>query len=362
MIIEIVNLLFRQQGTISSLKNSQLGAGKGILVYRPAIRRRVDAPKAPGEGRVPRRRWNIELAGKRLVMKYNHIRTDVTGDAKMNKDVSVAVIVLACILSLILHTYPAVAQESQSHALRVNGAAIASDVVQRWADSFTQSHPDMRVMVTGSSAGKGFETLFGKQADIALASRLISESEQKTADGKGLKLADRPIGYAGVAVYTTPRNPVNELTTDQLAQIFSGKLDNWKLVGGPDEPIRCLSRRMPESGAVVFFWETILNKAPLGKNTVFAENWSTILKACAGAQDFPIGIGPVPLGENKSGAKILAIKRDENSPAVMPSPSSLKDKSYPIALLFRFYWDSQTTDKRVIPFVDYCEKIGLGQN
>jgi phosphate transport system substrate-binding protein len=280
----------------------------------------------------------------------------------MDKKDSGAAIVVVCILSLILLAFPAVAQESQSQALRVNGAAIASDVVQRWAASFTESHPENRVLVTGSSAGKGFETLLEGQADIALASRVISESEQKTAEGKGLKLADRPMGYAGVAVYTNPRNPLNELTLDQLAQIFTGKVDNWKQVGGPDAPIRCLSRRMPESGAVVFFWETVLNKVPFGKNTVLAENWSTIVKACAVAQDLPIGIGPVPLGENKSGAKILAIKRDENSPAIVPSPSSLKDKSYPIALLFRFYWDSQTTDKRVIPFVDYCEKMGLGKN
>jgi phosphate transport system substrate-binding protein len=254
------------------------------------------------------------------------------------------------------------AQESQSQALRVNGAAIASDAVQRWAESFAQSQPGIRVAVVGSSAAKGFEYLLGKQTDIALASRPISDSEQKTADERGLKLASRPIGYAGVAVYTSPRNPVSELTIDQLAQIFTGKLDNWRQLGGPDEPIRSLTRRMPESGAVVFFWEKVLNKVPFGKSTVFAENWSTILKSCATAKDLPLGIGPVPLGENKSGAKILAIKRDENSPAIMPSQASLRDKSYPIALLFSFYWDSETTDKRVMSFVDYCEKIGLAQN
>jgi phosphate transport system substrate-binding protein len=185
--------------------------------------------------------------------------------------------------------------------------------------------------VIGSSAAKGFVSLLEGQSDIALASRLITAAEQKAAEDKGLKLADRPIGYAGVAVYTSPRNPINELTMDQLGRVFTGQLDNWKQLGGPDSPIRCLTRRMAESGAVVFFSEKVLNKEPFSKNTVFAENWSTILKSCATAQDMPIGIGigPVPIGENTSGAKMLAIKK---------------------------------ADKRLTDFVEYCEKMGMAKN
>ncbi len=264
------------------------------------------------------------------------------------------------LFSLTLIAFHARAQDSGSRALRVNGAAIASAIVDRWANSFTQSHPDNHIVVTGSSAGKGFTALFEKQADLALASRLISNSELKRAEEGGLKLANRPIGYAGVAIYTSPRNPLNELTLDQLRKIYIGQINNWKQVGGPDEPIRCLTRRMPESGAVVFFWEKVLEQEPFGKDTVFAENWSTILKACATGQDIAIGLGPVPLGGNKSGAKLLAIKKDEHSSAVLPSEESLKNKSYPIILQFHFYWDSQTSDKRVLEFVEYSEKMGLG--
>jgi phosphate transport system substrate-binding protein len=266
------------------------------------------------------------------------------------------------IFLLILHFTFAVAQDVPSQALRVNGAAIASDIVQKWANSFTQSRPNIRMVVTGSSAGKGFSSLFDNHADIAIASRLISKSEQKTAEEKGLKLANSPVGYAGVAVYTSNRNPINELTLEQLRKIFTGQVENWSQLGGPDAPIRCLTRRMPESGAVVFFWETVLEQEPFAKSMILTENWSTILKTCATAQDIPIGIGPVPLGANTSGAKILAIKKDDRTPGVLPSESTLKDQSYPIVLQFHFYWNSMTTDKRVIEFVEYCEKMGLGRN
>jgi phosphate transport system substrate-binding protein len=266
------------------------------------------------------------------------------------------------IFLLVLHFTHAVAQDVQSQALRLNGAAIASDIVQKWANSFTQSRPNIRLVVTGSSAGKGFSSLLDNQADIAIATRLISKSEQKTAEDKGLKLADSPVGHAGVAVYTSNRNPINELTLDQLKRIFTGQVENWSQLGGPDAPIRCLTRRMPESGAVVFFWETVLEQEPFGKSVIFTENWSTILKTCATAQDIPIGIGPVPLGANTSGAKILAIKKDDQTPGVLPSDLTLKDQSYPIVLQFHFYWNSMTTDKRVMEFVEYCEKMGLGKN
>ena len=265
-------------------------------------------------------------------------------------------------LLLTFITFHARAQDSASGAKRVNGAAIASEIVDRWANSFAQSHPDNRVLVIGSSTGKGFSALLEKQAEMALATRPISNAELKTAQEKGIKLANRPVGYAGVAIYTSPRNPVNELSLDQLRKIFTGQVNNWNQLGGPDAPIRYFSRRMPESGAVVFFWEKVLDQEPFGKNIVFTENWSTILKACSNGEEIAIGLGPVPLGGNKSGAKLLAIKKDEQSAAVLPSEETLRNKSYPIILQFQFYWDSQTSDRGVLEFVEYSEKMGLGLN
>ena len=253
-----------------------------------------------------------------------------------------------------------VAQEGSTGALRVQGAAVAADQVQKWATEFGKANPKVSVVVTGSSAGKGFQALFSKEADIALASRVINESEQKTASDKGLKLSDKLIGYAGVAVYTSPRNPVNELSFDQLKKMFTGKFTNWKEVGGPDEPIRCFSRRIPESSGAVFFWEKVLGKEAFGPNVVMADSFSTIIKTCATAKDLPIGIGPPPLTGSGSGAKILAIKETDTSQAVRPDDENLKNGSYPIILPFYMYWNLQSTDPRIIEFVDYCAKQGCG--
>jgi phosphate transport system substrate-binding protein len=252
------------------------------------------------------------------------------------------------------------AQDTTIKALRVNGAAMASDQVQAYAEAFMQANPDIRVVVTGSSAGKGFNDLFEGNADVAMASRVISPDEQKKAAAKGLKLENKLIGYSGMAVMTSPKNPINELSLDQLRRIFTGEYTNWKQAGGPDLPIRTLTRRIPESGGAVFFMEEVLHNQPYAPATVIADSWTAIVRVCTTANDLPIGIGPA-LGA-KGAIKVLSVKLDENAPAVVPSPETLKEKSYPIINPIRLYWDSQSQDDRIKKFVDFCASKGLQSN
>jgi len=270
---------------------------------------------------------------------------------------------LAFIISLVLAamTVPAsYAQDANKKALRVNGAGMASDQVGMWAEAFMQINPEIRVVVTGSSAGKGFDDLFEGNADLAMASRVISPNEQKKAAAKGLKLENKLVGYSGVAVMTNPKNPINELTLDQLRRIFTGEYTNWKQAGGPDVPIRPLTRRIPESSGAVFFMQEVLHNQPYGPATVIADSWTSIVKVCTTANDLPIGIGPA-LGA-KGEIKVLSIKQDENTPAVVPSTETLKEKSYPIINPIRLYWDGQSQDDRIKKFIDFCASKGLQSN
>jgi phosphate transport system substrate-binding protein len=275
----------------------------------------------------------------------------------MRKSLLLVIIACSAIATLVAVPFSG-AQDATKKTLRVNGAGMASAQVQKWADSFMQANPDRNVLVVGSSAGAGFQALLDKNAELALMSRPISEEEQKKAGEKGIKLAEKLVGHAGVALITHPKNPIDELTPEQLKKIFVGEYTNWKQVGGPDAPIRAITRRVPESGGAVFFQEFVLNKQPYGPATVMTESWSTIQKACAAATDLPIGLAPAN-GVDKS-IKVLAIKKDEDSPGVRPSEETLRDGRYPIILSLRFLWDSQSQDDHLKRFVDYCAQQGLG--
>jgi phosphate transport system substrate-binding protein len=270
---------------------------------------------------------------------------------------ALCMLITVCILALV----PCANAAEAKQAVRVNGAAMASEQLQQWADSFTTSAPDIQVVVLGSSAGKGFEALFAGNAEVALASRPISAPEEEKANAKGMKLEWRAIGNAGLAVVTASRNPVSELTLEQLKKVFTGEYTNWNRVGGPDEPIRCLSRRVPESGGAVFFQRSVLHNQPFGTTTVFTETWGAILKVCSTAKDLPVGIGPRIQAE-RSGVKIIRIKQDDQSPAVLPSDETMKNKTYPISVPIRLYWNAKVQDDRITKFVEYCEKQITGSD
>jgi phosphate transport system substrate-binding protein len=248
------------------------------------------------------------------------------------------------------------AQDTTKKILRVTGAAASADQVNIWAQQFNEANPDISVTVAGSSAGKGFQTLVDGGAEIAMMSRAIRPEERKLAEEKGLQLAERPIGYAGIAVITTSRNPVSELTFEQMRKLYTGEFDNWNKVGGPDEPVRYLSRRVPASGGAVFFQQHVLGKEPFGQKIVFTDSWEAILKVCTVAQDLPIGI--VPATRNRSAVKTLGIKRDDQSQAVLPTEEDIKSQTYPIVLLFTFAWDGKSKEPAIVKFVDFCQSRG----
>ena len=232
---------------------------------------------------------------------------------------------------------------------------MSADQVLDWSNDFMKANPDFNIVVTGSSAGKGFQSLFDKVAEVGLASRDINTNEKKAAEEKNLKLDHKNIGYSAVAVVTSQNNPINELTIDQLRRIYTGQVTNWKDVGGADSPIRAFSRRIPESGGAVFFWELVMGKEPFGSNVTFAESWQSILKVCSLAKDMPIGIAPAYITKN---VKTIAVKKDDSSPAIKPTPDQVNSKTYPIILQFAMWWDVKEKDDKLMKYIDFCAAKG----
>ena len=265
-------------------------------------------------------------------------------------------LVMSCAFLAILAISVAMGQDSSKRILRVNGAGMASDQVEEWAKQFMAKTPEVTVSVIVSSAQRGFQSLLDGTADIGVMSREIMPDERKQAAEKGLQIAERPVGNAAIALITHPRNPVNELTLDQVRKLYTSEYDNWKLVGGPDEPVTCLTRRVPESGGAVFFQEKVLGGKPFGAKVVVVDRWYTIAKHCA--EDRFLAIGILPHTRDTRNVKVLPIKRDDVSPSVAPSEDNIKSQAYPITLSFSFIWNAQSKDPAIQNFVDFCKRQG----
>src|SRR6185369_4667566 len=101
---------------------------------------------------------------------------------------------------------------------------------------------DVRISVTGGGSGTGLAALINGTVDIANASRKISADEAKQAEAKGIHPVEFVIARDAIAVIVNPENPVGQLTLQQISDIYSGKIANWKELGGEDRPIVRLSR------------------------------------------------------------------------------------------------------------------------
>ena len=121
-----------------------------------------------------------------------------------------------------------------------------------WAEKYHELYPNIEISVTGGGSGTGIAALINGTVDIANASRQIKPEEIQQAKDNGVKPVEFVVARDAIAVIVNQNNPVNQLTINQLSDIYSGKINNWSEVGGEDRIIVRLSRET-NSGTHVFF-------------------------------------------------------------------------------------------------------------
>ena len=134
-------------------------------------------------------------------------------------------------------------------------------LAQRWAEKYMATHPDVSIQVTGGGSGTGISALINGTTDICNASRKMKAAEREKLKQRFSSLGvEVPSARDGLAVYLNDGSPVSELTLDQVKEIYTGKLTNWKDVGGPDAKI-VLYGRENNSGTYVYFRDNVLKGA-----------------------------------------------------------------------------------------------------
>jgi phosphate transport system substrate-binding protein len=115
----------------------------------------------------------------------------------------------------------------------------ASLVAQGTHQSITQAHPQFSLRYVDPpdsqpGTGKGIEMLLNGQLSFALSGRPLEDTEYQKATERGFKLDQAPVAIDGLASYTHPGISIPGLSVSQLQDIYTGKITNWKEVGGPD--------------------------------------------------------------------------------------------------------------------------------
>lgn len=202
-----------------------------------------------------------------------------------------------------------------------------------WAERYQTLHPEVRISVTGGGTGTGIAALINKTVDIANASRQIKPEELAQAEAKGQKPVEFIVARDAIAVIVNPKNPVNQLTLQQISDIYSGKINNWSEVGGDNRPIVRLSRET-NSGTHVYFLENVLRLGQKDNKTLFSTN-TLLLPSSEGitaeVKDNPNAIGYDGLGYVTPDVKVIAVAKDLVGSYILPSAKTVNDNQYPIA-------------------------------
>ena len=237
--------------------------------------------------------------------------------------------------------------ESQQRAIQNKGSDTLVNLALAWAETYREVEPDVAIAVTGGGSGTGIAALINGTVDIANASRAMKESEIEDARANGIDPQEITVAIDALAIIVNQTNPVERLTIDQLADIFTGRVTNWQDVGGADAPIILVSRET-NSGTHVYFLEEVLRKGDAENTDVFAPQ-TLLMPSSVGitseVQRNPNAIGYDGLGyTDPEHEKLIAVAQDATSPYVTPSVATGTDGSYPISRPLYMYTDGTPND------------------
>ncbi|MCX5866203.1 MAG: phosphate ABC transporter substrate-binding protein [Proteobacteria bacterium] len=218
-------------------------------------------------------------------------------------------------------------------AITIKGSDTMVILNQRWAENYMNNHPGAVVQVTGGGSGVGISALINGTTEICASSRTMKDSEQK-------KLRERwnilgvgiPVAKDGVTLFLNASNPVSELSLEQLKNIYTRKVKNWRELGGPEAPI-LLYGRESSSGTYVFFKDTVLLGADFAPETQTMPGTAAIVNAVSKDPN-GIGYGGVAYA---SGVKHLKIRKTAGAAAYDPIQENVKSGVYPLSRDLFFY-------------------------
>jgi len=252
----------------------------------------------------------------------------------------------------------ATSQDELTGSIKIIGSNTVTPLSTVWAEDFMKMHLKVGIAVSGPGSGAGIAALINGTTDICQASRTIKEKEIDQAKATGVSPYEIQVASDGLSVVVNPSNPISELTIAQLSGIYTGKITNWKEVGGKDATIVAISRDT-NSGTHVFFKEHVVQMSGLSTADTSLEYGQKVLMLPSteeGVSETAKNANAIfypGLGYVTDQVKVLGIKKTASDPAVMPSVETVLDGTYPISRPLLFYTNG-VPNGVIKSFVDYC--------
>jgi phosphate transport system substrate-binding protein len=238
---------------------------------------------------------------------------------------------------------------SLANALDISGSSTVQPVVEKLIPLYTQGGE--AVTVAGGGSGAGVKNAIAGTSAIGMASRDLSDTEKAA-------LKNAVIGIDALAIVVNQRNPVTSFTKSQLVELYTGKIDNWSALGGPDLPVQRVSKEVGRSTLELFEHYTGLlspDRKKSDKPLIHARTYvvGANVEALTLVGGMPGAIGYVSVGTARAMAeagmpvKIIPLDGQE------PTDAAIKSGRYPIVRPLNLVFVDETPAVRA--FLDLAQ-------
>lgn len=243
---------------------------------------------------------------------------------------------------------------AQAQNIKLKGSDTVLPLAQKEAEAYKKAGKGS-VSVTGGGSGVGIAALIDGSTEIATSSRKIKMDEKLKLQDAGKKFREVVIAKDALSIVVHPSNKVTQLTREQIEGIFTGKIKNWKEVGGDNLAIVVYSRES-SSGTYEFFKEFVLNRKNFASSVLSMPATGAIVQSISQTKG---AIGYIGMAYDNSNVKQLGVSYDKGKTYVMPTMANALNKTYPIIRPLYMYYNL-AVEAKVKPFIDFILS-GVGQ-
>lgn len=235
--------------------------------------------------------------------------------------------------------------------ITVKGSDTMVILAQRWAELYMKNNQQTSIQVTGGGSGVGITALINGTTDICNASRPMKQAEIEKLKSRYNTLGiEIPCAKDGVTIFLNESNTVHEVTIKQLSDIYTGKIRNWKELGGKDAEIRLYGREN-SSGTYTYFHDEVV-KADYTASVQSLPGTAAVVNAVKKDVN-GIGYGGAAYAV---GVKYAKVKKDDGSKGYDPTAENIANGQYPITRYLYMYLRNRPSGE-IKKYVDWI----LGQ-
>lgn len=219
--------------------------------------------------------------------------------------------------------------------IAVVGSSSVQPVAEKLSEEYTQQHPSYKITVQGGGSTMGLNSIKKNSAQIGTYSTTLDDNPQ---------IKQTKIATDAIAIITNTKNNIDDLTQQQIQDIFTGKITNWKQVGGEDAQIHVITREAG-SGTRDAIEKLLMNNTNFKSDAIVQSSTGSLIKT---VESDPNAIGYASLSDLKKDNNVKQLNVD----GITPTVENVKNNKYPITRPFLFLTNS-TPSNETQQFIDW---------